>query len=90
MKFADNKFTVTEVEEQYITSTVSKIMNTFPSNIAEYIVEDIEIELTGLYTLTICNEYLKTLSPGVSGEVLIGGYAYALIKIEEDLLISPL
>ena len=90
MTLVENKFTISKDEESEVTDRVAQIIDTFPTNIAYHIITDMKIELTGLYTLMVCNDYLKSLPPGIGGNVLVGGYQFAIIKLEEDLLISPL
>ena len=90
MIFDNNKFTITSEEENEITRRVDTIMATFPDNIAEHLIIDMKIELTGLYVLTVCNNYLKSLPSGVSGELVVNNTSFAIITIEKDILISSI
>ena len=90
MIFDNNKFTIASEEENEITRRVDAIMSTFPANIAEHLITDMKIELTGLYILTVCNDYLKSLPSGVGGEVTVNNTSFAIIIIEKDILISSI
>ena len=81
MIFKDDKFIITQEEKNEVNNKVNVIMATFPDNIGIHLVTDMRIELTGMYILTVCNEYLKSISPGVAGEIIFDGYKFAIVKI---------